>query len=254
LECQALFIGYYTEGRMDGGATDYFLLRVAPNHPRPDAFSPEISQLSPTFVAVQAQAMAAEPHHLDQLTGIGLRKALEFLVKDFAVSRHPDDADAIKKKLLGACIDDYMEDPNLKAVAKRAAWLGNDETHYIRRWEDRDITDLKTLIRLTVNWIENVVLTDKYKAEMPDVSKPSGSWRGRAQRRPASAPADAPLQSSYQPPAWSSTTVTSAVASFATTLSLPMTFLAFPIRMPPFVLSPITSVMYLATRSRISCA
>ncbi|HKW51946.1 MAG TPA: hypothetical protein VJQ53_09455, partial [Candidatus Eisenbacteria bacterium] len=32
------------------------------------------------------QAMAAEGASLDQLVGMGLRKALEFLVKDFAIS------------------------------------------------------------------------------------------------------------------------------------------------------------------------
>ena len=33
--------------------------------------------------------------------------------------------------------------------------LGDDETHYERRWIDKDLNDLKNLIRLTVNWIAN---------------------------------------------------------------------------------------------------
>jgi hypothetical protein len=67
---------------------------------------------------------------------------------------------------LGKCIDTYINDLNLKECARRAAWLGNDETHYIRKWEDKDVNDLKTLIRLTVNWIENVLLTEEYISSM----------------------------------------------------------------------------------------
>ena len=54
----------------------------------------------------------------------------------------------------------------MKECAKRAAWLGNDETHYTRKWEDKDVKDLKLLVHLTVNWIDNVLLTQKYISEM----------------------------------------------------------------------------------------
>ena len=100
------------------------------------------------------------------MTGIGLRKALEFLVKDFALKEHPDKEDAIKKTFLGSCIENYIDDANVKECARRAAWLGNDETHYLRKWTDKDVKDLKLLITLTVHWIDNVLLTRKYLAEM----------------------------------------------------------------------------------------
>lgn len=47
-----------------------------------------------------------------------------------------------------------------------AVWLGNDETHYYRRWEDKDINDLKLLIKLTANWIEIKELTKNYSEDM----------------------------------------------------------------------------------------
>ena len=101
------------------------------------------------------------------MTGIGLRKALEFLVKDFAVAEHPMDRETILKKPLATCIRDYIGDANVREIATRAAWLGNDETHYLRKWEDRDVSDLKVLIRLTVNGIDNILLARKYITEMP---------------------------------------------------------------------------------------
>lgn len=36
-------------------------------------------------------------------------------------------------------------------------WLGNDETHYVRRWEEKDLSDLKRLISMTVSWIDLVM-------------------------------------------------------------------------------------------------
>jgi hypothetical protein len=103
---------------------------------------------------------------LTEICGIGYRKALEFLIKDYLISNLPDEEEHIKKKLLGKCINDYVENPNIKEMAKRAVWLGNDETHYIRRWENKDINDLKILIDITVHWIEMEVLTNKYKDDM----------------------------------------------------------------------------------------
>jgi len=53
-----------------------------------------------------------------------------------------------------------------KSVAERATWLGNDETHYYRKWENKDISDLKALLRLTINAIENQLLAESYENEM----------------------------------------------------------------------------------------
>ncbi len=164
-ECQEVFIGKY---KLEEGETVYKLFKVTPVEPKPVAFSKDIVDLSPGFKEIYTQAMAADTFNLSQLTGIGLRKALEFLIKDFAISQVPQEEEQIKRAFLGNCIDAYINDPNVKACAKRAAWLGNDETHYVKRWEDKDVNDLKIVIKLTVNWIENVLLTKKYSEGMTE--------------------------------------------------------------------------------------
>ena len=168
-KCEELFIATYEDTNRSASRTNipvFTLCRVAPKHAYKMSFSETIVETSPAFVEIYNQALAAEAAELDQVVGIGLRKALEFLVKDFAIREHPDEVDKIREAFLGKCITNYVKDPNVKACARRAAWLGNDETHYTRRWEDRDIKDLKLLIRLTVNWVENVILTEKYISEM----------------------------------------------------------------------------------------
>lgn len=163
-KCQEVFIGTYAPGNPG----QFALMRTSPTTPKKEDFSEIIRNISATFVEIYNQALSAESANLPQLVGIGIRKALEFLVKDFAVNQHPGKEVEIRKLFIGQCIEEYIQDANVKACAKRAAWLGNDETHYTRKWEDKDINDLKLLTKLTVNWIENVVLTKKYISEMDE--------------------------------------------------------------------------------------
>jgi hypothetical protein len=110
--------------------------------------------------------LRADYHGLDDVFGMALRKAFEFLIKDYCISKHPDKEETIKDTFLGTVIKNYVSDTNIKICAERATWLGNDETHYERRWTGHDVKDLHTLIKLTLNWISNEQLTASYLESM----------------------------------------------------------------------------------------
>ena len=162
--CLRPFIATY--GRPSFHGSSYVLRFTAPRTAVRSEFPESVTQVSPTFCEIYGQTESAKADGLDQIVGIGLRKALEFLVKDFSKSEHPDAADDIERMPLARCIDTYVSDQNVLQCAKRAAWLGNDETHYIRKWTEKDVSDLYLLVRLTVNWIDNHLLTKKYVSEM----------------------------------------------------------------------------------------
>lgn len=61
-----------------------------------------------------------------------------------------------------------MNNDKIKAVSIRPAWLGNAETHYIRKWLNNDLQDLKILINLTVLWIEMEETTKKFSTNIPE--------------------------------------------------------------------------------------
>lgn len=164
--CQELFIATYQPTGVHSGRPNHRLVGLAPIMARAETFPETVSAISPTFVDVYNQAIAAEASQLDQLVGIGLRKALEFLIKDYACSENSDKVVQIKSAQLAACINEYVTDANIKECARRAAWLGNDETHYVRKWDQKDVGDLKLLVKLTVNWIDNALLTRQYIEEM----------------------------------------------------------------------------------------
>lgn len=130
-----------------------------------------LRKISPTFLNLFDQLEKAEHSQLDLLTGMGYRKALEFLIKDYLIFKNHDQEEEIKKTALGNCINNYIDEPHIKECAKRAAWLGNDETHYTRQWEDKDIKDLKTLMELTLYWLTMEFLSQEYQDSMPKPEK-----------------------------------------------------------------------------------
>jgi hypothetical protein len=169
-DCRELFIAYYLTDRDRAGNTSklYRLRGLAPQIHHDREFGEHITSTSSDFARIFNQAHQAEELGMSDIAGPGYRKALEFLIKDYAILNNPKVSDDIKKKLLSQVINEYAADANIKSTAKRAAWLGNDETHYYRKWEDKDIQDLKILIELTVRWIESELLTRKYEESMND--------------------------------------------------------------------------------------
>ncbi|CAD6491876.1 MAG: hypothetical protein DIAAKJNI_00172 [Candidatus Argoarchaeum ethanivorans] len=106
-----------------------------------------------------------------EICGVGYRKALEFLIKDYLISIKPDEEENIKNRFLGRCIKEDIESTKLKQIAEKATWLGNDETHYIKKWKDKDLEDLKKLINITVHYIVMELQTKTYLSDMEDNKK-----------------------------------------------------------------------------------
>lgn len=170
-ECHRLFIAHYTGSRSAHSSDGIYILSfLAPNEPQTVDFPEPIENISPMFCQIYNEAAHAETLNLLNIAGPGYRKALEFLVKDFLIAEEPDKAEAIKKMELGNALANKVSDANIKKCAQRAAWLGNDETHYERRWNNHDLGDLKRLVKLTVNWTESTLLTRDYEQEMPAAS------------------------------------------------------------------------------------
>ena len=146
--------------KVKNGAVSYTLTGMIPYDISEMEFSKEIKQISEKFCIIYNQSRIAEQLNLTEICGGGYRKALEFLVKDYAILKNKEEEEKIKKKSLKACIDD-IKDPKINACADRARFIGNDEVHYIRKIENQDIEVLKDLINLTVSWIELEFKTER---------------------------------------------------------------------------------------------
>lgn len=127
-DCHSLFIAYFCRDQATSHGPRR-LRRLAPVRPAPVDFSPEISSLSSAFCEIYQQAAQAEQCGLSEVAGVGYRKALKFLIKDNLIHKNPEKAETIKKKFLGKCIQEYIEDSRTRTWAELATWLGNDEDH-----------------------------------------------------------------------------------------------------------------------------
>ena len=153
---------------IDGYQLDSY--QALPHHNR--SFSETITSISSEFVSIYNQAFTAEQMNLDSICGVGYRKALEFLIKDYAISTTKEsEHENIKKLQLMPCLNQYIKDTRVNEIAKRAIWLGNDETHYVRKWDERSLKDLKGLIDLTLYWIESEIKSNEILSEMPEKTK-----------------------------------------------------------------------------------
>lgn len=152
--CQKLFI---CQHNWKGGQFQFhrFLngLPKGPDWPKPilelkDGKSTNADNpISSKFIKTYLQSLEAENYGLDELAGMGFRKAIEYLVKDWAIQNNPDKKDKIIDSWLGVAIKGYYEG-DLKEILERATWLGNDQAHYNRLFAEFDIDVLKELIDL----------------------------------------------------------------------------------------------------------
>ena len=171
-DCSSTFLAYYLISDYHTGyncitydANQF--LKLEPIKYKKVVFDEKITAISPQFDKIYNQALAAETSGLDEIAGLGYRKALEFLVKDFAIHEHSEAEAKIKSMHLSTCIRDYIESPSIKTLATRSAWIGNDEAHYIRKQEDRDINDMKSFIQATVYFISMILITEDAETMEP---------------------------------------------------------------------------------------
>ena len=115
-------------------------------------FEIEIDALFPRFVQIYNQSELAEACGLFDICGAGYRRSLEFLIKTYLIQSTNEDQETIEKATLSQAIN-KINDEKLRKAAIGGCWLGNDFTHYKRKYEKAEIDDLKQYIMDTVGWI-----------------------------------------------------------------------------------------------------
>lgn len=152
--CNSFFLTIYDRSPKD---RVFYPKASHPRKPKATTFSDCISETFPMFVNLYNQSEIAESMGLSDICGVGYRKSLEFLVKDYLINLADKDTSIDKEKIktapLSQCIN-KIKDERIKNVATKSAWLGNDETHYKRKYQDRDIHDMKKFILATVKLID----------------------------------------------------------------------------------------------------
>jgi len=120
----------------------------------------DIRQISPEFYEIYNQCLIAKNYGLNQIYGMGFRKALEKLVKDYSIYIHPEDEEWIrtnKEATLHKCIEKYFKDSEAKTALMACKWLGNNETHYENCNDEQDLRLFEDLIEDTLYHIHREI-------------------------------------------------------------------------------------------------
>lgn len=109
-----------------------------------------LKKLSPEFVSIYNQSEIAERCELDDIYGMGYRKAIEHLVTAFLKWNKQDISDnmPLSQKI------SLIKNNDIHFLAKGATWIGNDATHIMKRHPDKSIEDMKRFIGCLVRVIE----------------------------------------------------------------------------------------------------
>lgn len=162
--CKRVFMAVYR-----GHTPSAFTMKdLYPKNPPQEEFPDCIKTISPSFVEIYNQAIAAECADLHHLAGMGYRKALEFLVKDYAILQKPEARDAIENAALGNCIKHHIAGARITECAERALWLGNAQSHFKSIYPPETIEHMKDLIRLVTKWIDDQETQRAYLKKYPE--------------------------------------------------------------------------------------
>lgn len=154
----------------NGAQSTSFHYQSAGVYPPPPVvvnFSETIQLKYLDFIEIYNQAATAESMNLNQICGMGYRKALESLAKQYALECFPDESTRINKETLSQTISRF-ESHKIKTLAKAATWLGNDHTHLIAKHPEYDLSQLKAFIRVLCQEIES---EEEFKKAQDLISK-----------------------------------------------------------------------------------
>ncbi len=175
-DCQSFFIAYYRLTKEPIGTNPISpsplfieLVKLEPSLIQVSSFEEFINKTSPGFVEIFNQAEEALARGLRQVAGPGFRKAFKFLLKDYIKSTTDDEVihSEVESSFVGPIVQKYLTDEKLRGLAERTLWLGNDQVHYRRKWDQHDIDDLIKLIKLTISWIHLDQSFTSYQESMP---------------------------------------------------------------------------------------
>jgi hypothetical protein len=171
--CKRLFIAYYSENEVVEGSEIrivYFFRGSAPQIYEKKSFPKEITDISKNFEIIYNEAFEAEHRELYNVCGVGYKKALETLIKDYLMKDKRDKSEiiALAEMTLSDCIDQSIHSREIQDCARSTEWFSKDGAEYIRAWKKKDLENLKDLIQLTMNWIQNELLSEKIKKDFPE--------------------------------------------------------------------------------------
>ncbi|BFL72090.1 hypothetical protein [Anaerococcus nagyae] len=105
-----------------------------------------VKEISEDFEDIYTQSETAYQLDLKQIAGMGYRKSIEFLVKDFLIFLKPDDTDRILNLTINKAISE-IGNQKLQDLARMTNYLANDQVHIKTLHPTKDVDDLRDFLK-----------------------------------------------------------------------------------------------------------
>ena len=128
-----------------------------PVTPKSFAVDNRVKRISKRFCDIYKQSLQAKECRLSEIYGMGLRKSMECLVKDYAVYTSQDTEEKISRKNLAECISCYIQDSDIQTLATSCRKIGNNETHWKNENDISDIRLMEQVMECIITYIANKV-------------------------------------------------------------------------------------------------
>lgn len=132
-----------------------------------------LESVSPRFIFFYNQALRSEERGDIELAAIGYRSALEYLIKDFAINELKVDYKEVVNVKLCDAITKYLGEKDLTATADVVRILGNDYTHYKRKYPEYDFELLKRYMEIFIKLVETKVMIANPPVKRKDRTPPA---------------------------------------------------------------------------------
>lgn len=155
VQCTACEKIFFTKYRM---RADYTLIPLStfPNSSFQNHFPKEVALISPKFIEIYEQAITAKNSNLNELVGIGLRRAFEFLVTDYIKNVLLDEP----KKTLEQKIE-QIDVRNVNVHSTLIRWVGNDTTHTKVTHPEFSVDDMIKSIEIVVYYLHSEYISNE---------------------------------------------------------------------------------------------
>ena len=129
---------FKTENSSKGDYVPYTYLPQIENN-----INEDLEKLSPIGCKTYQEALVTLALSLNEVTGMAIRKAIECFIKDYLITFIGKDKNKIIKMPLAAAIREIEDAPKLVSLSDAIRELGNDNTHYNKKYDEISVSHMK---------------------------------------------------------------------------------------------------------------